>query len=198
MLDEVVPTDRDGVVGADWAGLTTRGSVSYILALSPLSTSDTLHSVTPPVDRQTLSVRLSTPYRNSRPIRQYLLYCVYHAASNYLSPSEDRELPGHLLPAGALPVWVERTEHVEDREVLEKVRDEYVGEGQTVTVLYNKDEDSEGGRQWCREQGWPYRAWHDYVGSEAGVVVVMGRAVAYPEAISRGRQGLVMVTTRGR
>ena len=68
-----------------------------------------------------------------------------------------------------------------------------------VTVIYH----SEGGynkntARWCEEKGWTYVSDIHFRGSEDRVVVCMDGAVGYTEAISRARNRLYLVSTRGR
>ena len=68
-----------------------------------------------------------------------------------------------------------------------------------VTVIY----DSEGGynkntARWCEEKSWTYVSDVHIRGSEDRVVVCMEEAVLYSEAISRARNRLYLVSTRGR
>ena len=68
-----------------------------------------------------------------------------------------------------------------------------------VTVIYH----DEGGynkntSRWCEENGWAYVSIGHFRGSEDRVVVCMEEAVLYTEAISRARNRLYLVSTRGR
>ena len=68
-----------------------------------------------------------------------------------------------------------------------------------VTVIY----DRQGGynkntARWCEEKNWTYDSNLHFTGSEDRVVVCMERAARYTEAISRARNRLYLVSTRGR
>ena len=68
-----------------------------------------------------------------------------------------------------------------------------------VTVIYN----SKGGYYkktalYCEDKDWSYVSDNHFRGSEDSVVVCMERAVLVTEAISRARNRLYLVSTRGR
>ena len=68
-----------------------------------------------------------------------------------------------------------------------------------VRVIYY----SEGGynkntARWCEEKSWTYVSDRHFTGSEDRVVVCMERAVLRYEAISRARNRLYLVSTKGR
>ena len=131
-------------------------------------------------------------------LRKYSLYTIQHVLSNlYLSTSEDEELLQDVLPPGPLPLWVERTESVGDREVLQYLSDQTVGH---TTVLYdNSDGYSSELSDMCAERGWGYCAILDYHGCEAATIICLGSAcVLYPESVTRARNKLCLVSTRGR
>jgi hypothetical protein len=86
---------------------------------------------------------------------------------------------------------------VEDEEVLEKVKKEYVTPGETVIVVYDYDKYAEKTAAWCKEHGWLYKDKFSITGREAQCVIVLSNDTQ-PEAISRGRNLLVMVTADGR
>ena len=149
-----------------------------------------------PADQQlVLSRRLLTPHRNCHQIRQLNLFFIHHYGRGYLSPAEDVAAP--LLPPGRLPLWVQRTEEESEVSVLEMVKEEYT-DSLSVTVIHKYRKSSEEVRVWCQGQGWRY-VWEDRMtGSEDQCVVLLAdRNNQYLEAISRGRNLLVMVTTRG-
>ena len=148
-----------------------------------------------PADQQlVLSRRLLTPHRNCHQIRQLHLFLLKHYVGGYLSTAEDVAAP--LLPPGRLPLWVQRTEEESDVSVLEMVKEEYT-DSLSVTVIHGW-RSSEEVRVWCQGQGWRYVEEGRMTGSEDQCVVVLAdRDSVYIESISRGRNLLVMVTTRG-
>ena len=116
-----------------------------------------------------------------------------------MSPTDDHVLPDDVLPPGPLPLWLERTEEVEDREVLARVKQDMMEEGKKVVLLYHKDDGvSYDVTQFCRQSGWQCYEWQNYVGCEADTVIIMGKAVINSEAVSRARNKLIFISTRGR
>ena len=124
----------------------------------------------------------------------------------YLSPSDDHQLDADHLPTGHLPVWIQRTGQVTDVQVLERVKSDYLLGDNTVTVLYYYNNRNDETAAWCEAQGkvgpdqsgrnkWRYVNMVEMRGSEDKYIVVMDR-ISY-EHISRGRNRMVLVTTRG-
>ena len=192
LVDETSPG------GGDWAGFEPCDNVDFFIALAPWgrgSGGEPVYQVTPPADQQlVLSRRLLTPHRNCHQIRQLNLCLQYHFGGNYLSMAEDVAAP--LLPPGRLPLWVQRTEEESEVSVLEMVKEEY-SNSLSVTVTDGLVESSEEVRVWCQGQGWRYGS--NMTGSEDQCVVLLDDIYSdYLESISRGRNLLVMVTTRGR
>ena len=115
--------------------------------------------------------------------------------STYLSPSDDKELPPQCLPPGVTPVWVERTHLVSDTEVLEYCEQLTVGH---TSVLYLSDNYSDITRDWCSERGWHYQYIGQFAGCEDNTVICLENSMIVPESVSRARNRLILVTTRGR
>ena len=178
-MDEIRPSDYDTTTSeCNWSSLYSPTNVRYILAIRPHSATPSLHCVTPPTSSDTIAKRLRTPHRNSASIQQYLRYRTQHHGKGHLSPTEDHVLPDDVLPPGPLPLWLERTEEVEDREVLARVKQDIMEEGKKVVLLYDRDDGvSDDVRQFCIQSGWQCYEWFDYVGCEADTVIIMGKAV---------------------
>ena len=83
---------------------------------------------------------------------------------------------------------------VTDAAILQLIQKEYVT-NETTTVMY-KDIPDEEASAWCKKQGWGYVREAMMFGSEDQCVVLL-RARPTVEFVSRGRNLLVMVTTRG-
>ena len=154
------------------------------------------YEVTPPADQQlVLSRRLLTPHRNSHHIRQLNLYLIHHYGRGYLSQDEDVTAP--LLPPGRLPLWVKRTKEESDVSVLKMVKEECI-HSLSVTVIHGYRKLSEEVRVWCQGQGWRYVREGRMNGIEDQCVVLLADwDSGYLESFSRGRNLLVVVTTRG-
>ena len=200
LVDEIPASDYDTTTSeCNWSSLYSPTNVRYILAISPDSATPSLHFVTPPTSSDTIAKRLPTPHRNSASIQQYLRYRIQHHGQDYLSPTDDHVLPDDVLPPGPLPLWLERTEEVEDREVLARVKQDIMEEGKKVVLLYDRDDGvSDDVTQFCRQCSWQCYEWRDYIGCEADTVIIMGEAVGYREAVSRARNKLILISTRGR
>merc|ERR1711971_50187 len=177
----------------------SRKSVDFMVALSTWTTSQVFFKVVPPSDRDVLCQRLTTPHRNCQEIATFLKFYVQHLGGIYLSGTEEDQQAGHL-PPGRLSVWVERSPEVTDDQVLNFIKENYLtGEKLSVTVLQSGANPSATAEKWCGEHKW--RSLADptsIVGSEDQCIVLMDPETMVPEFISRGRNLLVIVTTRGK
>ena len=90
---------------------------------------------------------------------------------------------------------MERTHLVSDTEVLEYCQQLTVGH---TTVLYTSDNYSDITRDWCSEQGWHYQDIAQFQGCEDKTVICWDNCVVVTEAVTRARNRLILVTTRGR
>ena len=98
---------------------------------------------------------------------------------------------------GRMPIWVERSREVSDEEVLEFVNENYVDDEakQSFTVIHDYDYPTPEAEKWCSEHQWRYLKWSEIYGSEDQGVILLD-VMLFPEQISRGRNLLVIVTTR--
>ena len=182
----LVVVDEVDVGSGNWSTLATSEDVEYLLAASPRYSKE----VIPPSCSDTLTRQMVVPHRNCQEIRDFLLYITSHG-TDYLATSRDRPGP---LPPGRRPLWVQRSEGITDREVLDRLEEELVG--QSVTVVYG--EKSEETQEDCGSRGWRYMENINMVGAEDGAVVLLDPGVLATEYITRGRNTLVIVTTQGR
>ena len=137
------------------------------------------------------------PHRNCKEIAAFLKFFVQHGGGRYLSGTEEDEQASHL-PPGQLPVWVERSEEVTDEQVLEFIKENYLAETNlSGTVLYYSGDPIAAAKDWCRKHGWKYLDEDEITGSEDQCIVLMDGELT-TEKISRGRNLLVIVTTRGK
>ena len=198
LLVDELSACAEGEHGADWSGLIVRETVNYLLALNPSSRggNGSFFDVTPPATL-TLSYRLLSQHRYCVEIRRLILYFITHAGVGHLSPHLDHEIAAEIVPSGRLPVWIERTDVVEDVEVLEKIKEEHVIQDETVTVIHEHHPASKAVSDWCEKYGWRYLSSGSISGIEDQCVVVIDYEPSFEE-ISRARNLLVIVTTCGR
>ena len=83
---------------------------------------------------------------------------------------------------------------ITDREVLDRLEEELVG--QSVTVMYYEDSDCKA-REACGRRGWRCMEDTHMRGAEDGAVVLLDTSL-HPEYLTRGRNTLVIVTTQGK
>ena len=180
----------------------TTENIDLMVALNPRGGYiGSIFQVTCSTDPGTLSCQLKTRHRNSAPIQRFMKWYQHHMgyllSVEYavLSPSEDNVPPVDQLPFGEVPLWLQRTKMVTDREILERVKERHIENCDSVTVLYSKHDQE--ARNWCEEQGWMWEADYKFYGCEDEVIITIDCPLV-PEVISRERKRLVVVTTRGK
>ena len=186
---------------ANWSSFTSREGVDFMVALSTWTSSQVFFKVFPPTDREVMCQRLTTPHRNCQEISSFLKFYVQHLGGIYLSGTEEDQ-QARYLPPGRLSVWVERSQGVTDDQVLNFIKENYLGGANlrlSVTVLQSGANPSATAEQWCGERKWRHLAdTTSIVGSEDQCIVLLDPETTVPEFISRGRNLLVIVTTRGK
>ncbi len=190
--------------------------------------------VPPPCTPRTLSRQLKTRHRNCLHVRLLNDFHLRHYNPGTLSIEDDEDVGEQMLPRGHLPVWIVRSQvqlerlcctvhsprtlgqgwccffaflsfkDVGDVEVLEKVKEDHVEDGNSVTVVRTDgDPPSRDVSDWCQcqvwhgRQTWKCRTRADMVGCEDEAVVVMGYdPIQEREQMLRARNRLVIVTSR--
>ena len=188
-------TQNNNACKADWSFLKSRENVDFIVTLSTFAAAKALVEVVHPSDSNVVSQRLTTPHRNCAEIAALLKFYVHHLGRAYLSGT-DKEKQAEHLPPGRLPVWVERSREVTDEQVLKFVSQTFVAECELSTTVVD-DDPSMRSHKWCHKHGWRYLGTSEVHGREDQCMVLMDTRLI-PELISRGRNLLVIVTTRGK
>ena len=203
VVDEVIPqSDEEEQSGgiADWSYFSSsQDGVDIILALGTFTASRTLHKVKPPSDLQFVCQRLTKPHRNSKGIQRFMRFFLHHSSCGYLSIEGDQN--SSHLPPGCLPIWIERSREVHDDQVLAFIASSYLEKTQKGTVLFKglgmTSSPTSSAERWCMENGWRYEEEVLFFGCEDQFLVMID-VLLQPEYITRGRNLLVMVTTRGK
>ena len=200
LVDEVNPMSKDekekDSCTADWSELTNRDGVDCLISLQTYTDSRSLFNVVPPHNKHIVGQRLLTPHRNCAKIGTFLKYTIHHTGGAYLTTEDDQQ--AKHLPPGRPPVWVERVREVTDDQVLDFINENFLDEIKGGTVLHQQGNPSGAAARWCTSNsGWRYVEAPKMVGSEDQQVVLMDVGLA-PEYLSRGRNLLVIVTTRGK
>ena len=180
---------------ADWSSLTSREGVDFLLALSTKANNRHFFTVVPPEDSRVLWQRLTTAHRNCIEIGAFLQFFVQHCDGlSYISSTEEDQQAEHL-PPGRLPVWVEKSIEVTDDEVFKFVKENYLADASmSVTVLGHNGDPTDTAEN---RYGWRHLDDHVMNGSEDEGIILLDAGL-YTETISRARNLLVIVTTRGR
>ena len=192
---------------ACWDELTSQNNVDFLIAINPQALEfENRFKIKPPSDPNTLSQQLFVRHRNSYEVCMFLEFLKHTPFSqSHLDNGDDKELDVPTLPRGRLPVWVEKGAQVPDLEVLEFIREDHIFDHESVTLIYRNSQDPDDPelddlspevRAWCEENNWKCVMAMEAVGGEDEVVVVLGSGSPFEEC-SRGRNGLIVLTTRG-
>ena len=103
------------------------------------------------------------------------------------------------MPSDNIPVWIQKEMTESHYNVLEFIKNTFAA-SYSVTLLYHDSSfpltDFHRISEWCKEHRWRFIEAKKAVGSEDQFVITYNFAPG-PEHISRARNGLVMVTTKG-
>ena len=196
---------------ACWAPLnTTCKNVDILIAINPQAiVKDKMFKIRPPAGPHMLSQQLLVRHRNSYEISMFLDFLKHSPFSqSYLDNTLDKELDAPTLPRGRLPVWIVRGPKVSDIRMLERIKQDHILGQESVTLIH-KNEDPAGNpelspisaevKSWCDDNGWRRVSVVEAIGGEDECVVVfdvedLGLLL---ECCSRGRNGLIIMTTQG-
>ena len=200
MLDEVVGKNqlRETNVKCDWSNLKFAENVDVLMAVNPQGIGfNERFEVIMPTNENTFAKRLVGKHRNSPSISALLdHYKALFEYNSYLESSSDLELE---MPSDNTPVWIQKEKTQSHYNVLEFIKDTFAA-SYSVTLLYHDSSfqltDFHQISKWCKDHRWRFIEAKKAVGSEDQFVITYNFAPG-PEHISRARNGLVMVTTKG-
>ena len=199
-LDEVFGKNQLGEtnIKCDWSHLRFPKNVDVLMAVNPqgIAFKQRFELIVPTIEN-TFARRLVGKHRNCPSISALLdHYKALFEHNSYLESSPDMELE---MPHGSLPVWIQREKTESHYNVLEFIKDNFAS-SYSVTLLYHDSSfqlaDFHHISQWCKDHRWRCIEAGKVVGSEDQFIVTYNFAPG-PEHISRARNGLVMVTTKG-
>ena len=199
-LDEVVGKNQIGEnnVKCDWSNLRFPKNVDVLVAVNPQGIAfKQRFDVIIPTNENTFTRRLVGKHRNCPSISVLLdHYKALFEKNSYLESSTDMELE---MPSGDLPVWIQKEKTVRHQTVLEFIKNNFTSNHST-TLLYHHSSfplsDFDHITQLCKDYQWRCLEAGKAVGSEDQYIITYNFAPG-PEHISRARNGLVMVTTKG-
>ena len=199
-LDEVFGKNQLGKTNlkCDWSHLRFPKNVDVLMAVNPqgIAFKDRFEIIEP-TNENTLARRLVGKHRNSQSISELLEhYKALFENSSYLDSSLDIELE---MPHGDLPVWIQKEKTDSHYNILEFIKNNFASSHST-TLLYHDSSfpisDIDHISQWCEDHKWRCIEAGKVVGSEDQFIITYNFPPG-PEHISRARNGLVMVTTKG-
>ena len=199
-LDEVLGKNLVGETNfkCDWSNLIFPKNVDVLMAVNPQGIAfKHRFEVIVPTNENTFSRRLIGKHRNCPSISALLdHYKALFEHNSYLESSIDMELE---MPPGNLPVWIQKEKTESHCNILEFIKNNFTS-FYSVTLLYRNSSflisDIDHMSQWCKDNGWRCIEAGKVVGSEDQFIITYNFAPG-PEHISRARNGLVMVTTKG-
>ena len=200
-LDEVLGKNLVGETNfkCDWSNLIFPKNVDVLMAVNPQGIEfQQRFGVIVPTNENLLARRLVGKHRNSQSISALLdHYKALFDQNSYLESSLDMELE---MPSGEHPVWIQKEKTESHYRILEFIKDNFAPSNSSVTLLYHDSSfsisDIDHISQWCKDQKWRCIEAGKVVGSEDQIIVTYNFPPG-PEHISRARNGLVMVTTKG-
>ena len=155
-----------------------------------------MFKVKAPHDKNTLSQQLKVRHRNSYEISILLEHLKHTKKRSHLDNSSDTALQAETLLRGRVPIWIERGRQVPDLQVLEHIKEACIPEHESVTLIHNKKELAHDIKSWCEGNNWRHVNNEDIIGCEDESVVIFDDILSF-ENVSRGRKGIVIVSTQG-
>ena len=206
VMDEVISSSsKNEIQGNDdsnWSMLsTTTLNLDFLLALNPQGLEGGHYEIQPPQSVTTISRQLVQKHRNCFEIGRFITYINYHTGKTVLSPKSDmlyqQPMPEEL-PTGQVPIWIEKSEEVNDINVLDMIKQRHIDPTRKVTLLYDFDRvpGVDELKTWCENNTWRCMADTMFTGCEDSIIVLLDASIRN-ENISRGRNCLIVITTRG-
>ena len=200
-LDEVFGKNQldETNVKCDWSKLRLQKNVDVLMAVNPQGIAfNQRFEILVPTNNNILASRLVGKHRNCLSISLLLdHYKALFKENSYLESSLDME--SEMPPPGDFPVWIQKDKNDSDYYVLQFIRDNFTF-SYSVTLLYHESSFPNPAfyhiSQWCKDNGWRFIEAKKVVGSEDQFIITYNFPPG-PEHISRARNGLVMVTTKG-
>ena len=203
LLDEIIPSPESEGSTREQFNLEaldlSKSNVSLLLAVNPATYDPGFNKkikILPPKNKNTLAYQLLMKHRNSYLIAILLEHFKLFYSLGYLDSSQDIPLSENYLPPGRCPVWIQRHKNITDESVLELIKQDHVLEHESVTLLYFGSI-KENILQWCTYNDWKCIAFYEFYGCEDQVIVTFDLDFLYPEQVSRAKNGLIILTTKG-
>ena len=178
----------------------SKSNVNILLAVNPGTSKSGFNrkfKILPPKNKNSLVYQLCMKHRNGYLIAIFLEHYKLFYQYGCLDSSQDIPLKEDNLPSGRSPVWIQREKSVTDESVLEQIKRDHVLEHESVTLLYNDYSIKENISQWCYQNNWKYIEKYEFYGCEDQVIVTFDLNYLYPEQVSRAKNGLIILTTKG-
>ena len=155
LLDEIIPNKLSSGSSSEQFNLEkldlSKRNVHLLLAINPAPWDygfNKNYKIIPPKNKNTLVAQLCMKHRNSYLVAIFLEHFKSFYTRGCLDSSQDIPLKKDNLPPGRCPVWIQRDKKVTDEFILEKIKNDYVLEHESVTLLHNHSI-NKNVSQWC-------------------------------------------------
>ena len=203
MLDEIIPHPHSEGSTRDHFNLEeldlSNSNVHLLLAVNPASMFSGFNKkfkILHPKDENALVSQLFMKHRNGYLISIFLEHYKSFQVQGRLDDSQDIPIKEDNLPPGRCPVLIQTGKRIMDVSVLELIKKDHVLEHESVTLLYFGSI-KENILQWCTYNDWKCIAFYEFYGCEDQVIVTFDLDFLYPEQVSRAKNGLIILTTKG-
>ena len=201
LIDEVVSVNEVSSAKSlcVWSNInTTITNLDFLIALNPQGIKfKNKFRVVPPKNKNTLSQQLIHKHRNSFECDTIVEHFKSLPNTSYLDTKNDLKTEQSSLPIGRLPLWVEEIIEVPIETIFECIKEKYILEHETVTLIYNahglRNERRENLEKHCLESGWSFQHYSLFFGCEDQVIILFECSLV-SELISRGRNAVIFVT----
>ena len=204
LLDEIIPSIYSEGSTKKHFNLEeldlSKNNVNLLLAINPTPYDSGFIKkikILPPKNINTLVYQLFIKHRNAYLIAIFLEHYKLFYERGCLDSSQDFPFYEYELPTGRCPVWIERHKNITDVSVLEQIKRDHVLEHESVTLLYYYSI-KENISHWCFQNNWTCIEMDEFYGCEDQVIVAFDIYFLQPEQVSRAKNGLIILTTKGR
>ena len=177
--------------------------INVLMAVNPAAFSLTKpFEITSPPGSNVLAKHLITRHRNSFQIAVLLAHInKFLKDSDFpykcLDTANDKPLDATKLPSGPLTIWIQRSEEASDENVLQYLKDYYLQDAKSVTLVHSFHRQlSNTAKLWLDQEKWKVSGFRQMTGSETDILVAfIEDTYANMEVFSRAKKQLIVVTT---
>ena len=201
LIDEVISVNEVKTAKSlcIWSNIdTTIDNLDFLVALNPQGVKfKRKFRVVPPKNKNTLSQQLTHKHRNSFECDSIVEHFKSLPNTSYLDTNNDLKTEQSNLPPGRLPLWVEEIIEIPIENIFECIKEKYILEHETVTLIFNEhalaNERRQNVEKHCLRYGWSFQHYSHFFGCEDQVIILFECSLLF-ELISRGRSKVIFIT----